>query len=59
MSLNPLSWGEIDAYCRLTGQRMQRWELSLLAIFDAIFLNVMQNDEAEVKEGLDNAETDV
>lgn len=59
MGLNPLSWGEIDAYCRLTGQRMQRWELNLLAIFDTAFLDVMQKEESEVKEGLDNAETDV
>ena len=59
MSLSPLSWGEIDAYCRLTGQRMQRWELNLLAIFDTVFLDVMQKDEPEVKEDLDNAETDV
>ena len=47
------------AYCRLTGQRMQRWELNLLAIFDTAFLDVMQKEEPEVKEGLDNAETDV
>ena len=59
VSLSPLSWGEIDAYCRLTGQRMQRWELNLLAIFDTAFLDVMQKEEPEVKEGLDNAETDV
>ena len=59
MSLSPLSWGEIDAYCRRTGQRMQRWELNLLAIFDTVFLDVMQKEEPEVKEGLDNAETDV
>jgi len=38
---------------------MQRWELNLLAIFDTVFLDVMQKDEPEVKEGLDNAETDV
>jgi len=38
---------------------MQRWELNLLVIFDTAFLDVMQKDETEVKEGLDNAETDV
>lgn len=51
MSLNPLSWHDIAAYQALTGCRFERWELDVLLLLDDVFLDVMQNEQMEVKEG--------
>lgn len=49
MGINPIMWQEIAAYAALNGIAMQRWELQMLAVFDAVFLDVMQNEQSEVK----------
>lgn len=38
MGLAPLSWCEIDAWSRLTGTRLQHWELRALLALDGAWL---------------------
>lgn len=33
--LSPLSWSDIDAWCRLTGVTLERWELEVLKRIDS------------------------
>lgn len=38
---NPLSWGEIDAWIRLTGRTVRDWEIGLLRALDQKYMAVM------------------
>lgn len=42
MSLNPLSYGEIEAWNRLFRHNIQQWEIKVIKQLDLIYLNVQQ-----------------
>lgn len=37
--LLPLSWRELDAFCRLMRVRLSQWEIDVLMLLDAVLLN--------------------
>jgi hypothetical protein len=39
MSANPITWLDIEAYNRLLGKRMKKWEILAIKKLDAIYLN--------------------
>lgn len=36
--VNPISYGEIEAFCRLSGQRFAPWEIRLIEELDQMFM---------------------
>lgn len=38
MSMNPLSYGEIEAYCSLTGEQLEPWEARAIRAVDDAFI---------------------
>lgn len=43
MAVNPLSYADIDAWCRLTHTRLSQWELNVIKQLDLIWLT--ENNE--------------
>lgn len=37
-SINPISWGDIDAYVRHSGLRLMPWEIRLIEELDDLFV---------------------
>jgi hypothetical protein len=40
-SANPISFGEIEAFCRLTGALIDPWELSVIRRMDQVVLSII------------------
>jgi hypothetical protein len=38
---NPLQYSEIEAWCRINGIKMERWELSCIRAIDIAYLTAM------------------
>lgn len=38
---NPITWTDIDAYCRQSGASLASWELAAIRAADAAFLSAM------------------
>jgi hypothetical protein len=36
-SIEPIGWGDLDAFIRLTGVRLAPWEVQLIAMLDDLF----------------------
>lgn len=36
---NPITWSELDAYCRLTGVQLDPWEVEAIRALDEAFLD--------------------
>jgi len=47
-SYNPISYAELDAYQRLTGRELSRWDVRMLKQIDHIYL-AAQNKASELK----------
>lgn len=47
MSLNPIAWGDIMAYCSLTETRLEKWEIDTIRALDRIFLEVFAPKDSE------------
>lgn len=43
----PIGWSEIVSYCRLTGQRLSPWEVSVIEATDNAYLKAMTADESD------------
>jgi hypothetical protein len=43
----PLSWQDIDAWARLTGRHLSTFELRVLKLLDAIYLQVTRGSDAD------------
>lgn len=43
LGLGPISWGDIDAYDRLSGMRLAGWEVAVIERLDDLFLAEQAN----------------
>ncbi|WP_422366414.1 phage tail assembly chaperone [Pelagibius sp.] len=43
----PIEWPDIDAFCRLTGQRLAPWEVRIIEALDDVHQRVMALDERD------------
>ncbi|WP_420136098.1 phage tail assembly chaperone [Sinorhizobium meliloti] len=41
---NPISFGEIEAFCRLTGALIDPWELSVIRRMDQVVLSIINRN---------------
>lgn len=44
MSINPLLYSEIEAWCRLSDICLDKWELDVIKQLDVIWLNVQSKN---------------
>lgn len=44
---SPLSWADIDAFCRLTGTRLVPWEIKIIEMLDDLSFKDVKKEEGE------------
>jgi hypothetical protein len=47
MSINPITYSDIDAWSRLYGIRPKAWELDALSAIDAAFMNSVHEEQQQ------------
>ena len=47
MSINPITYSDIDAWSRLYGIRPKAWELDALSAIDAAFMNSIHEEQQQ------------